>query len=281
VRLRIILTIIPALFSLSYIVDGTPGVTTQTLFAKSSPIEKAILQAMAGKSGTCVFVDCKSGEIFASDTAAASERLAPCSTFKIWNTLIGLECKIISSADELFYTWDGQKRFLDVWNRDQTLKQAFQVSCVPAYQALARNIGKQNMKKWIEKIGYGDKDISSGIDDFWLPRKGKKPILISTKEQALLIRKLIIGELPFSENAQKVLREIMAIKKTSNGTFYGKTGSRMNFKNNPELDYGWFVGYVQSKEKTYSFSCLVKGEKLTGKNAKVIIESILLKTGLL
>ena len=64
------------------------------------------------------------------------------------------------------------------------------------------------MQEWINKIGYGDKNISSGIDNFWLPREGKKSILISPEEQARLLKKLINEKLPFSENAQKILREI-------------------------------------------------------------------------
>ena len=56
----------------------------------------------------------------------ATERMAPCSTFKIWNALIGLESGIIASADEAFYRWDGQTRAIPAWNKNLTLKEAFQ-----------------------------------------------------------------------------------------------------------------------------------------------------------
>jgi beta-lactamase class D len=236
---------------------------------------------MAKQKGTCVFIHCKSGRIIASDTAMAKIRLTPCSTFKIWNTLIGAECHIISSPDELFYKWDGETRFLPAWNKDQTLKEAFQASCVPAFQILARKIGTENMGKWIDSIDYGNKDISSGIDDFWLPREGKKSIQISPIEQAQLIRKLISGDLPFSENSCRILKEIMIIGITSKGSYFGKTGTGSDLSGMPTHNNAWFVGYVVSKDSIYSFACLLKGKNLTGKDSKVLIESILMKAELI
>jgi hypothetical protein len=36
---------------------------------------------------------------------------------------------------------------------DLTLKEAFQASCVPAFQNLARTIGPVKMQGWLDKIG--------------------------------------------------------------------------------------------------------------------------------
>ena len=59
------------------------------------------------------------------------------------------------------------------------------MSAVPAYQILAREIGEARMKEYIEKIGYGSQDISSGIDIFWLPRPDTTSIKISDEQVAL------------------------------------------------------------------------------------------------
>ena len=107
-----------------------------------------------------------------------------------YTTLVGIEYGLIRSANDTFYKWDSIPRFFPGWNKDLNLKEAFKVSCVPAYQNLAVKIGNENMKKWIELLNYGDKDLSSGIDDFWLPREGKKSIKISPLEQAMLIKKI-------------------------------------------------------------------------------------------
>jgi|GEM_PF-2507697 len=56
----------------------------------------------------------------------AQTRYTPASTFKIPNTLIALEEGI--DKDRVF-KWDGEKRFVEDWNQDQTLASAFRVSC--------------------------------------------------------------------------------------------------------------------------------------------------------
>ncbi|MBN1601057.1 MAG: class D beta-lactamase [Chitinispirillaceae bacterium] len=250
-------------------------------FSKTIPLLDAIKETVATQDITCVFVNCKFGVIIAHDSVLIKTRYTPCSTFKIWNTLIGAECQIIHSAADSFYRWDSIARAISSWNRNLILKEAFKVSCVPAYQILARTIGNERMKKWICSIDYGDKDISSGVDDFWLPREGKKSIKISPLEQAQLIRKLLNGELTFNQQSQSVLREIMVIETTSKGVFYGKTGSGVNLDSDKEQSLGWFVGYVTGRDQRYSFACLIKGINVSGKDSKGIIESILKKTGLL
>ena len=75
-----------------------------SLFAENSDLQSLIHGAMEKYTGACVFVNCKSDEIFIHDTSLSSVRTTPCSTFKIWNTLIGIECDLISSPDDHFYT---------------------------------------------------------------------------------------------------------------------------------------------------------------------------------
>ena len=72
--------------------------------------ESVVRKAFAGREGALVFIDSSSGAVTEFRPKVASESLAPCSTFKIWNALIGLESGIIPFADEAFYRWDGQKR---------------------------------------------------------------------------------------------------------------------------------------------------------------------------
>jgi len=203
--------------------------------------------------------------------------LAPCSTFKIWNTLIGLECGLISKPEEKFYFWDGKKRSIEDWNQNLTLKEAFKVSCVPAFKDLAKKIGLENMKIWIDKISFGNKNISAGIDCFWLPQEDGNEIKITPLEQAKLLAKFINKQLPFSEKSEKILKELMKEKETIHGIFYGKTGSAADSSGNYTL--GWFIGFVESQGETFAFACAIKGKM--GKDARAIMEAILSKQGLL
>ncbi|MBI4720614.1 MAG: class D beta-lactamase [Chitinivibrionia bacterium] len=186
---------------------------------------------------------------------------------------------LCATPGDAFYTWDGESRFIPEWNKDLTLKEAFQVSCVPAFQKLARDIGTKRMQSWIDKIGYGDRNISAGIDTFWLPAPGRTALLISPDEQAGLMCKLAFGKLPISDKSQAVLKEIMTVRKTDHGILYGKTGGGHDEAG--KRDIGWFVGYVESNGKKYAFACVAKGKNMTGKTARTIVEIVLTQHGLL
>jgi len=221
-----------------------------------------------------------SGETISVDALRSSQRLAPCSTFKIYNTLIGLELGLIKGPDDPWYTWDGVRRGYEVWNKDLTLREAFRFSAVPAYQILARKIGPERMKTYIDTIGYGTGDISSGTDTFWLPREGKTSITISADEQAALLNRLLDGKLPFSEKNILILRDIMMVTETSKGTLYGKTGSGMDAEGKWNL--GWFTGFVESGGEVYVFACnITGGENPSGIVAREIVEDVLKAKGLL
>jgi beta-lactamase class D len=249
-------------------------------YDQTLPIADSIIRdAFAGREGALVIIDCSSGAISNFRPNAAAERVAPCSTYKIWNSLIGLESGIIASADEPFYRWDGQTCSIPAWNRNLSLKKAFQASCVPAFQALSRQIGPERTQSWIEKLEYGDRDISAGIDVFWLPAKGRKTILISPFEQAQLIHRLVADKLPFSRTSLAVLKEMMVVRKTDNGVLFGKTGSGTDDRGTFVL--GWFVGYVESNEKTYAFACTAQGDGIMSKDARAIVETVLEKEELL
>jgi beta-lactamase class D len=271
------------------------------LLAAVFPLPSASFQdAFGPRPGALVMIDCANGQTSRHNLSACVEKLPPCSTFKIWNTLIGLETGKLSSVDAPFYKWDEVTRSIPEWNRNLTLREAFQVSCVPAFQALARQIGAQPMKEWIDKIGYGDRNLKAGIDVFWLPAPGRKTLLISPEEQAFLLYKLTANKLTenapplkpspkaqtpgtslvkplFSEKSRAVLKDVMRIVTTDLGILYGKTGTSLTSEGKPAL--GWFVGYVETQGKTYAFACTLKNA--AGKDARQLIEQLLRRQGML
>ncbi|MBN2725272.1 MAG: class D beta-lactamase [Deltaproteobacteria bacterium] len=222
-----------------------------------------------GQKGTLVIIDIKTGKTSMINPDYAKKALSPCSTFKIWNTLIGLKEGLIKKPSEAFYKWDGKKRFFDAWNRDLTLKEAFRVSCVPAFQNLASRIGAVRMKKHLDTINYGDRNISSGITDFWLPRKNHRTIMISAVNQAVLITELLTEKLPFSPEQINILKELMFFKKIGKCNLYGKTGSSGKVEGSQKL--GWYTGFIICNNKTLAFSANLASEDASGSIVRDII----------
>ena len=229
--------------------------------------------------GALVLIDCSSGRARTYRPDLANTRLPPCSTFKIVNALIGIEEAIVTSPQQSFYQWDGVERTIPAWNRDLSFREAFQVSCVPAFQNLARQIGTERMQDWIDKIGYGNRDICAGIDVFWLPSSGRQTILISPMEQAGLIQRIITGDVPFSKRSLAVLKELMFIRDAEAGRLYGKTGSGTDAEGTFVL--GWFVGYSESKGNAYAFACIAQGKNVMSRQARAIVEEVLESEGIL
>src|ERR1041385_5517166 len=118
----------------------------------------------------------------------------PASTFKIVNSLIGLQTGKISS-DSMIIKWDGINRRPE-WNKDLTMYEAFRVSAVPYYQEVARRIGKDTMQFWLDSLSYGTKKITTRIDSFWLDNSLK----ITPDEELGLVKKLYFNQLPFFDS---------------------------------------------------------------------------------
>ena len=176
----------------------------------------------------------------------------PASTFKIWNTLIGLETGVLSGPEHK-YEWDGKKRYFRSWNKDHTLRTAFKNSVVWYYQKLAREIGPERMNSYLKKIGYGNLDTSAGIDKFWL----EGPMKITPVEQVKLLDKLLAGKLPFSQKNIDILKDIAVIQKGKDFTLYGKTG----WAQFPDKNLGWLVGWVNQKGNDHIFATNVESSR--------------------
>ena len=242
--------------------------------AVADPLPLAVIKdVMKAKIGAFILIDCASGEITDSHPEASGQRLPPCSTFKIWNALAGIEEGILTDATEPFYQWDGVRRSIAAWNKDMNLRDAFQASCVPAFQALARRIGPDRMNHWLNALDYGDKNTHAGIDVFWLPAADRSTLLISPKEQASLLSKLVRGELPVKPASIRLLKELMEIHKTSKGTLYGKTGSGSSPDGKSKV--GWFVGFSESGGRTFAFATCLQGGDVSGFEARALSETIL------
>ncbi|WP_346353890.1 class D beta-lactamase [Azotosporobacter soli] len=206
----------------------------------------------AGVSGAMVVYDQKNDLFSYVNRQRCREGFLPASTFKIPNSLIGLETGVIPDADYLL-PWDKQQRDFPDWNRDHTLRSAFQYSVVWYYQELARRVGAERMRQYLERIGYGNGDIGGRIDHFWLTGA----LRISPDEQINFLRRLHDNELPFSKRTLDQVKEIMLKEKTADYVLRAKTG----WANEPADNVGWYVGYLETGDNVYYFATVLTAPK--------------------
>jgi beta-lactamase class D len=178
------------------------------------------------------------------------QTFSPASTFKICNSLIGLETGVIKDASFVI-PWDSIVRN-PVWDKDHDLKTAFANSTVWYYQELARRVGGKQMKYWLDKANYGNVDTSGGIDQFWLTGG----LLISPEEQIDFLKRLHDNKLPFSHRSTDIVKNIMINKDTLDYVIRGKTG----WGGHGNKDVGWYVGYIETKDNVYYFTNCVQIE---------------------
>ena len=159
----------------------------------------------------------------------------PASTFKIVNSLIGLQTGKISS-DSMVIKWDGVKRRVEEWNRDLTMYDAFRVSAVNYYQEVAR----------LDSLRYGTKKITSTIDSFWLDNSLK----ISPDEELGLVKRLYFDQLPFFKSYQETVKRAMLFENNANYRLGYKTGWGFTEKGHA---LGWVVGWIEENNHPYFF----------------------------
>ncbi len=196
------------------------------------------------------------GKITVYNMALDTQRFLPASTFKIVNSLIGLQTGRILN-DTMLIKWDGRIRVFPggdtatAWNKDMGMTEAFKVSSVPYYQEVARRIGKDTMKIWIDSLGYGNKNSSGPIDSFWL----NNTLKISPDEQLGLMKRLYFEQLPFRKSVHEMVKNVMLQEDNTAYKLSYKTGWGFDEQKN---NIGWQVGWVEENNHVYFFVTFVK-----------------------
>jgi beta-lactamase class D len=200
--------------------------------------------------GSILIYDLKEDTYYSNDFEWANKGNLPASTFKIANSIIGLETGVIEN-DSTIFKWDGEEKWLKEWEQDLVLKDAFQFSCVPCYQEVARKIGTKRMNEYVKKMHYGNLKIdSTNIDQFWLEGESR----ISQMQQIDFLKRFYAYNLPVSDRTQKIIRNVMLMEESGQFKLSGKTGL-----SNDNGNYnGWFVGFIEFENKTYLFATNVE-----------------------
>lgn len=202
------------------------------------------------------------------DIERATLRVAPNSTYKIYNALFGLENGIITPGNSLI-DWNGNTYPFEAWNADQTLSSAMSASVNWYFACIDEQLGRASVQEYLHKIAYGNKDLSGDFSSYWM----ESSLKISPIEQVELLTKLQNHNLGFTPENVKAVKDAIHISSSSFGDFYGKTGTGR--VNGQDIN-GWFIGFIERQNNTYFFATNIQSEqRATGSKASDITLSIL------
>lgn len=204
------------------------------------------------KQCTFVLLSEANDKIITINDVRAKTRLSPFSTFKIANTLIALETERVKNSQQVL-NYDHEKYppqawWPAVWKLEEyNLASAFKVSMVAIFRQMAIDIGHKNMQEYMTRFDYGNCDISSGLDSFWLNGSLK----ISAFEQVQFLQKIYQNKFSVKANSLAALKDIMLVDSTDNYKIYAKTGAG---KVADKSMLGWYVGFVENVSGVHYFA---------------------------
>ena len=232
---------------------------SEDMAADSEIVHADCSEYFNGLNGTAVIYDaCNRRYTIYNDELAVTRR-SPCSTFKMISSLAALEHGILEPGDST-RKWSGEMFWNEDWNKDIDFGEAFRTSCVWYYRQLVDDIGKDRMQEELEKLQYGNCDISDwegrlntnndnrALTGFWL----ESSFLISPKEQTEVMERIFGEKSEYSEETRNELKQVMLItgQEGADIIIYGKTG--MGMADGIVVD-AWFTGFAETAEGNLYF----------------------------
>ena len=199
--------------------------------------------------GSFVLYDLEEDTWKIHDMERATLRVAPNSTYKIYNALFGLEKGIITPENS-FINWNGTPYPFEAWNTDQTLPSAMSASVNWYFGYIDEQLGETSIQEYLHKIGYGNEDLSGDFSSYWM----ESSLKISPIEQVELLTRLQNHNLGFTSENVKAVKDSIHISNSSYEDFYGKTGTGR--VNGQDIN-GWFIGFIENADNTQECNYLV------------------------
>ncbi|MEE1031495.1 MAG: BlaR1 family beta-lactam sensor/signal transducer, partial [Ruminococcus sp.] len=170
--------------------------------------------------GSFVLYDLENDSWSIHDMDHATSRVAPDSTYKIYDALFGLEEGVITPEDS-FIAWNGESYPFEAWNADQTLQSAMASSVNWYFQSVDEQLGTASVYDYIKEIGYGNENMSGDFSTYWM----ESSLEISPIEQVELLIKLQNNSFDFAPENINAVKDAICLSSSDAGTFYGKTGT--------------------------------------------------------
>jgi beta-lactamase class D len=199
----------------------------------------------------------KEGAKIIAEEGDCNTRYSPQSSFKIALSLMGFDSGIFKDeTDPIYPCEDGYDYYINVCKGPHNPRTWMRDSCLWYSRVFTQKLGMSKFQKYIEEFDYGNKNISgdlgknNGLTHSWVSSSLK----ISPKEQVAFLEKLLLSKLDVSDYAYKMTKKILFKEELSGGwMLYGKTGNGRQI-DNPLLQHGWFVGWIEKNARILTFA---------------------------
>lgn len=102
--------------------------------------------------------------------------------------------------------WDGTRyRDQPLWNRDHTVLSALKPSVLWLFQRIAPRVGAERMRPWLQRVRYGNADVSGDITRYWV----NGTLRVSPDEQVDFLRRFYARELPANPGHMRLIEDAL------------------------------------------------------------------------
>lgn len=224
--------------------------------------------------GCFTFLDNASGAIKVYNMAMDTGRISPFETFDIISSLVLLQTGVVTN-EKMLISLDSSSGVKGTSQGETNIVNAFNHNVNPFFQKAINMTGKDTLQDWINRLGYGNKDISGTLDSFWLNNRLK----ISPDEQLGLLKRLYFEQLPFRKTVQASVKQMMMKENNSSYKFCYKGGAGFDESAN---NISWLNGWIEENNHVYFFSSVIKSKvnnaNITSDHLE-IVKNILTKYG--
>jgi len=249
----LVLCKIPVISTLAYSNDN------QFHFQADNIVHEDFSRFFAEFEGSFVLYDLNAGIYTIHNMDMSMTRVSPNSTYKIVSALIALEAGVLA-ADNTFREWDGTEYPFESWNQNQHLTSAMQHSVNWYFQGFDATVGMERLYSYLTRLSYGNRNISGGIEDFWI----ESSLRISPLEQVEFMKNFYQHNTLFATEHINTLKDALWLQERDGTVLSGKTGTGAI---NGRLTNGWFIGYVEMGSNTFIFATYIQGEDNAGGSA--------------
>lgn len=190
-------------------------------------------------SGTFGMFDNSRGEFTIYDLDRFKKVYPPGETFNIMTALVGLHVGRVADDSATIIVADKDSVL------PMNVYKAFHTSSPDHVRALAKMIGRDTIKYWVDTVKYGNKKITKATEQYWT----NDSLQISADEQLGLIKRLYFKQHPFRTSVQESVKKMLIFENNAQHQLAYQLGSTQY--NGKQL--AWVVGWIEENRHVYPF----------------------------